>query len=325
MKKIITILMIAILILLSSKVKASGYEGKFLGSLCYRNGANSSTCNSMTLANDGYWTTNLSFGTTESTHNMIKYIEFPSQVSLSNEVKEISFQVKFMRQTADSESDITGSLNTTCYPHYIIETDNTDFEMYIQDMQCTTSGIRNQTVFESHFSLNVAYTYNQNDYSYSACYITGNAGDNFTVRCPVTTNNVSGLKISMNVSDIDSSQYRLGIYPVWTIEKERTQEVIDAITNQTQEVINSNTSYEGINQSEEINGSQELTSYEQEEQNLLDSLNMTEVDNLDITINPNASSFIWTIVDALRNMSSKIIVFMTSVLGLGVIKMLLNR
>lgn len=174
-------------------------------------------------------------------------------------------------------------------------------------------------------------------------YITTNLGDTwctaqlfsgsqgfYTLQCPIKAGATSITALSLTsvtqyyTGAMAHGYVQFGINPVANVSYDTNAIVIEK-QQETNEILNQTTTYEGINQSEEINGSEELTSYEQEEQNLLDSLNMTEVDNLDITINPNASSFIWTIVDALRNMSSKIIVFMTSVLGLGVIKMLLNR
>lgn len=237
------------------RVSASSFTSQYLGSLSYRNGANSSTSYSMSLGNDGFWTTNLVYGASGYTFNRIIYVQFPSQVSLSGNKKELSFQIKFMRESSDSESDTSGTRRTHCDYHYIEEVYDGRIEPVIDQVDCNETGLLNSQEFQSHFSLSVAYTYNQNDYSYSPCYAKGQSGDNFTFTCPVTTNNISGLKISTNVSDIDASQYRFGVYPLWSVESDTTQDIIDAqnqntqaITNQTlqqqqqhQEVMNSST------------------------------------------------------------------------------------
>ena len=76
---------------------------------------------------------------------------------------------------------------------------------------------------------------------------------------------------------------------------------------------------------EEIEGQQEIDDYKQAEENVLDSLDFSAAEDLDITINASTSSFIWQIVERLRQISSKIVLLFTSVLGLGIIKMILNR
>ena len=76
---------------------------------------------------------------------------------------------------------------------------------------------------------------------------------------------------------------------------------------------------------EQIEGKQDMDDYKQAEENVLDSLDFSAVDDLDITINANTSNFIWQIVERLRQISSKIVLLFTSVLGLGIIKMILNR
>ena len=76
---------------------------------------------------------------------------------------------------------------------------------------------------------------------------------------------------------------------------------------------------------EEIEGQQEIDDYKAAEENVLDSLDFSAAEDLDITINASTSSFIWQIVERLRQISSKIVLLFTSILGLGLIKMILNR
>ena len=79
------------------------------------------------------------------------------------------------------------------------------------------------------------------------------------------------------------------------------------------------------NASENINGQDEIDDLSDAEEDLLNDLDFSGAEDLDITINPQASSFIWEIVNQLRQMNEAIILLITSILGLGIIKMILNR
>lgn len=99
---------------------------------------------------------------------------------------------------------------------------------------------------------------------------------------------------------------------------------INSQTQQEQQNWNQDHTYDNT-PSEDINGTSELNDYSSQEDQLMNSLdfNMTVMD--DITINPQASAYIWNIADRLRGINGKIILLMTSILGLGIIKMVLNR
>lgn len=73
------------------------------------------------------------------------------------------------------------------------------------------------------------------------------------------------------------------------------------------------------------NETAELNNYSTAEDQVLNSLDFSGVNSTAITINPNASVFIWSIVDRLRSMSSAIVLLMTSIFGIGIIKLVLNR
>lgn len=96
------------------------------------------------------------------------------------------------------------------------------------------------------------------------------------------------------------------------------------IKEQTQDILEANTTYN--NDSEDItNQTQDFQDYEEEEQNILDSLDFSGIENITIGGSTNARTFIWDIVDRIRSMSNYIVLLMTSVLGMGLIKMVLNR
>lgn len=78
------------------------------------------------------------------------------------------------------------------------------------------------------------------------------------------------------------------------------------------------------NASENIGGTTEMNNYETKENQLLNGLDFNGA-NTNISINADTNNFIWNIVEILRSMNGKIIYLITSVLGLGIIKMILNR
>lgn len=96
-------------------------------------------------------------------------------------------------------------------------------------------------------------------------------------------------------------------------EQERTNEIISQDHN-----YNTNPSQNTENEK------QEMENYEQEENSLRNGLDLS-IEDTEITINPEANTFIWNIVDRLRGMSGKIVLLFTSVLSLGIMKMILGR
>lgn len=110
---------------------------------------------------------------------------------------------------------------------------------------------------------------------------------------------------------------------VGAIIDNKTDEIIKE-QEKTNEILSKDHNY-NTNPSESTeNEKQEMENYEQEEDSLRNGLNLN-IEDTEITINPNASSFIWNVVDRLRGMSGKIILLFTSVLSLGIMKMVLGR
>lgn len=72
------------------------------------------------------------------------------------------------------------------------------------------------------------------------------------------------------------------------------------------------------------NEKEQIDNYETQEDGLRNGLNL-DIENSEITINPNANNFIWETINRLRGMSSKIVLLFTSVLSLGLIKIILGR
>ena len=93
---------------------------------------------------------------------------------------------------------------------------------------------------------------------------------------------------------------------------------------ETNDILSGEQNY-NTNSSEEVNGKEEIDDYTEKEEQLFSSLDFEGIGDNEIIINPNTSSFIWQMIEGLRGMSGKIILLMTSILGLGIIKMVLNR
>lgn len=151
---------------------------------------------------------------------------------------------------------------------------------------------------------------------------------NNLIACPIHNGvRATGLIIEYNVDN--NFQGVIQDFTIWVGSWANTytlstQQIIDNQNQNTQEIINQNATYSD-QPKEETEGKNETADYEQKEQQLMGSLdfNMTAMDN--ITINPNASTFIWNITDRLRQINPAIILLMTSILGMGIIKLILNR
>lgn len=101
-----------------------------------------------------------------------------------------------------------------------------------------------------------------------------------------------------------------------------TSQIIDNQNQNTDKIINETTTYD-TNATEPTNGTT-INEYTQKEEQLFTIMDFNATSQT-VTINPNTSNFIWLIVERLRTISPYIILFMTSVLALGLIKMVLNR
>lgn len=117
----------------------------------------------------------------------------------------------------------------------------------------------------------------------------------------------------------------LGIYTE-TIKNiiENSNGNVEQAVDRVNETLNQKHNY---NQNESVSTEEEknkFNNFEQEEDSLRNGLNLN-IEESEITINPEASTFIWNIVDRLRGMSGKIVLLFTSVLSLGLMKMILGR
>ena len=99
---------------------------------------------------------------------------------------------------------------------------------------------------------------------------------------------------------------------------------VEQAVDRVNETLNQNHEYNNNASQNTENEKQEMENYEQEEDSLRNGLDLN-IEESEITINPEANTFIWNIVDRLRGMSGKIVLLFTSVLSLGIMKMILGR
>lgn len=168
------------------------------------------------------------------------------------------------------------------------------------------------------------YTKHNNTSYNVACFV-----ENGSFKCPINygVDYMDYIQIESNVNYGSSNltkQYKIEITNFIIVEYDTTNQIIENQNSNTQQIINSNTTYEDKSE-QYTNETQEMEEYKDKEKQLFESMNFTALDNLDITINPESSNFIWEIVERIRGISNKIVLLMTSVLGLGIIKMILNR
>lgn len=217
-----------------------------------------------------------------------------------------------------------------------------------QDFICSSEGASSSTTnryceeFSAGNGQNISFKIFYNNYqNASNCYFLGSSinmidsayGHLYTmIYCPLPNNinnkNIGGISYTGHLEKSDmviSSSYIIGVDKtiMWDVDGENA--IIDNQNQNTDRIINENATYSDTPSVDTTNETQELDNYEQAEQNLINSLdlNMSVMDG--ITINPNASAYIWQIVDRLRQINPAIILLMTSILGMGIIKMVLNR
>ena len=155
---------------------------------------------------------------------------------------------------------------------------------------------------------------------YSGLYVPNKANNWATLRLKKTSSQ-SGTYISL----IAVENKELGIYSE-TIRKivENANGNVEQAVDRVNDTLNQDHNY-NTNPSESTQDQEnQINDYETQEDTLRKGLNL-EIGNSEITIKPEANTFIWNVVDRLRGMSGKVVLLFTSVLSLGLIKMVLGR
>ena len=182
-------------------------------------------------------------------------------------------------------------------------------------------GIPGAATFTSYFS---------KDYS----------GDVGHLKCSVynfTANQLNNLFINFYNNQGQTILYNIVKYELSINAKQNTSPTSEGINQGFNSVINNqNNNTQSIidkleqdnnytNEGETPEGKEDMDDLKEQEGELLDTLDLSGAEDIDITINPETNNFIWNIVERLRGMNSAIVTLITSVLGMGIIKMILNR
>lgn len=328
MKKGLLVISLIILILSFSKVKAASYGNGYMDHMKLKfNGSESD----MVYTGDGLYTRSIAINSSSGLESSL-WIDFDT-LTLPSNAKSLNLTLKFKNNSTQT-NDITlydnqysCDISTTEYSWYLGPNSSSGTSMYDHEYKPTSFTCNgryvmgSETINEYRFGINVAYTYGNNDWLYTPCYAQGQAGYDLTFVCPIMTNNIDGFKIGISTNQ--EMLVSLGLYPVLTYDIDNVQTIIEKQQEQT-EILNQNATYSD-DSDKFTNETQQVNDYTQKEENLFNNLEFDVNGTGQITINPNASAFIWDIVNGLRTINPAIILLMTSILGIGIIKLVLNR
>lgn len=145
--------------------------------------------------------------------------------------------------------------------------------------------------------------------------------DNLWFNVKMTSN--STIKSYLQVVAVETKELGLYTDTIRQIVENSNGNVVQAV-DQVNNTLNQDHQYNNNASESTENEKQEMENYEQQEDTLRNGLDLS-IEESEITINPEANTFIWNIVDRLRGMSGKIVLLFTSVLSLGIMKMILGR
>lgn len=136
----------------------------------------------------------------------------------------------------------------------------------------------------------------------------------------------------------DNTKLHFEKYGYMTMDNFSSSEDLSGfITNQTEVIQNNfnttnqliegilNEEHEYTNDSETIEGQDEIDEMQELEDDIWDSLDFSGQEDITVQLDANTSNYIWQIANQLRGINAKIVLLMTSLLGLGIVKMILNR
>lgn len=180
-----------------------------------------------------------------------------------------------------------------------------------------------------------------NNISSFKCFLTNDTNNNVKVNVTcnvVPLNNVKKIWISQTHNYCGTYIKGFNTYFLEVNQNSATEDAINRQTEiikdgqdkiikgqeKTNEILSKDHKYDTNPSESTENEKKEMEKYEKEEDSLRNGLNLS-IEESEITINPEANTFIWNVVDKLRGMSSKIVLLFTSVLSLGIMKMVLGR
>ena len=166
------------------------------------------------------------------------------------------------------------------------------------------------------------------------CFLTNDKNNNYRVNVTcnvVPLNNIKKIWIEQKHPNCMTYVNYFNTYFLKINQNTGTEEAINnqtIIIQQGQDKINDSINQDheynkdaSVNTEEEKN---KFNNFEQQEDSLRNGINL-DIEDSQITIDPNANNFIWETINKLRSMSPKIVLLFTSVLSLGLMKMILGR
>lgn len=189
------------------------------------------------------------------------------------------------------------------------------------DLDSTTDSGYNDKEYLKPVVLIRAIIFYDNNNNFNTCEVNGT-----NIICPFNENynNINGIGIYSYVYySSQSYQYKVILNRTFNAYKNDSTIINDTINNQTENIIGETHTYNET-PSETIDRTQ-MDEYQEAEDNLLNSIDLSGAEDIEVSINANASNFIWGIVNRLRGISGKIVLLFTSILSLGIIKMVMNR
>lgn len=155
---------------------------------------------------------------------------------------------------------------------------------------------------------------------YSGLYVPNTTGNNW-ISIQFTSNNTQTSKFALVAVETEN----LGIYTN-TIKQiiETSNGNVEKAVDRVNDTLNQDHSYNTDPSTSTQEEQNKINEYETQEDSLREGLNL-EIDNSEITIDPQANTFIWNVINRLRGMNGKIVLLFTSVLSLGLIKIILGR
>ena len=295
MKKIILIISAMILILSFSRVKAESYTS-LTYSTFYKNPSTQYTYDSA----NGYW-----YATVTQWPTYMWFNNSNSQ-SLGMNIPSNSSKIRFslILRSANSNPDLIKIYNSYSVGVYYDKGGLT----YCNVIQATNYNI-NQAIYTNE--IRVVY------------------------ECPVVKTSTKMSVIYIDGRDGEEGWgYYIGINPNFTLTYDDTAEGIQGVIQEqqdtndkldkTNEIMNQTIEY-NTNVNTNTKGANETIQAGQMEDQLIQQNEFNGSIMEGMTINSSASGFIWQIMERLRGMNIAIVTLMTMALGLGVIKLVLNR
>lgn len=233
------------------KVNASSYQNNFIGSSKYRIG-DSGNWNNSTLSNDNYWQINTMLNGSQR-----YYMSFgDNAVSIPSNIKLLKLNIKYsIKEDTQTTYTTTNQPQTTCTLNSTYESPAPwgniydaswnvtgkyeDIELRYNYFTCNAQTTTSTTTTDiNKFSLTLGYYFNDNTGLQTPCYATSNSGDIYSFECPVTTNNINGLVITISTNKV--IRFDTGFNYLMTMEKDATQQIIDNQNHNTQSLIEQN-------------------------------------------------------------------------------------